>query len=177
MIKIINMTIAFLLLNNFLYKNFIGVTFLEEGRSRERIKISLNMLTILLVTLLLSEGIIYIFPVIKTIAEAVYLINIFSVYFGVVIVNRFSSFEGRRAYYGVVVFLINLMISLEFPSISQRLIASILVPLFFYLNMVIMSPLLEKLKLENKKNTLNYPIIFIISMSIISMMFNAFIGY
>ncbi len=177
MVKIINMIIAFLLLNNFIYKNFIGVNFLEEGKEKEKIKICVNMLLILLITLVLSEGIIYIFPAIGSIVEAVYLINIFSVYFGVVLINKFSSFEGKRAYYGVVVFLINLMISLEFSTVSQRLIASILVPLFFYLNILILNPLLEKLKLENKKNTLSYPVMFIITMSMISLMFNAFIGY
>lgn len=177
MVKIINMIIAFLLLNNFIYKNFIGVNFLEEDKEKEKIKICVNMLFILLITLVLSEVIIYIFPAIGSIVEAVYLINIFSVYFGVIVINKFSSFEGKRAYYGVVVFLVNLMISLEFSTINQRLIASILVPMFFYLNILFVNPLLEKLKMENKNNTLSYPVMFILTMSMISMIFNAFIGY
>lgn len=173
----INTIVAILLLNNFMYNYFVGVDFFSDLKIRAKEDIALNLFFIIFISTALNNIIFYFLPEIMNIVENFYLINILNIILAVLFINKFRHMEGRRIYYGTTAFLIWLLAYEKFSNLYISSLFIMIMPFFIYLNLLFFEPLFEKLKIENKKGLVSYNVIFLIVVSIVSLIFNAFTGW
>lgn len=176
-ISSINTVVAILLINNFMYNYFVGVDLFSDLKIKTKEDITINLFFIIFMSTAINNIIFYFVPEVMKIVETFYLINILNIILSVLFINKFRHMEGRRIYYGTTVFLIWLLAYEKFTNMYISSLFIIIMPFFIYLNLFFFEPLFEKLRIENKKGLVSYNVIFLIVVSIVSLIFNAFTGW
>jgi hypothetical protein len=176
-IESINTVVAILLINNFMYNYFVGIDFFSDLKIKSKEDIALNLFFIIFISTTINNIVFYFLPSIMEITENFYLINILNIILAVLFINRIRHIEGRRIYYGTTAFLIWLLSYEKFTNIYISSVFILIMPFFMYLNLLFFEPLFEKLRIENKKGLVSYNVIFLLVVSIVSLVFNAFNGW
>jgi hypothetical protein len=176
-IESINTVVAILLINNFMYNYFVGIDFFSDLKIKSKEDIALNLFFIIFISTTINNIVFYFLPSIMEITENFYLINILNIILAVLFINRIRHIEGRRIYYGTTAFLIWLLSYEKFTNIYISSVFILIMPFFMYLNLLFFEPLFEKLRIENKKGLVSYNVIFLLVVSIVSLVFNAFTGW
>jgi hypothetical protein len=160
-----------------MYNYFVGIDFFSDLKIKSKEDIALNLFFIIFISTTINNIVFYFLPSIMEITENFYLINILNIILAVLFINRIRHIEGRRIYYGTTAFLIWLLSYEKFTNIYISSVFILIMPFFMYLNLLFFEPLFEKLRIENKKGLVSYNVIFLLVVSIVSLVFNAFTGW
>lgn len=173
----INTILSNLLLHNFIYNYFIAINFFYEAKEGKSKDIALNFFYFLTLNYILNFICFSLGEEYINLEETQYLINILNIILVSLFLGKIRKIKGDRKYYASSIFLINLLNPIEVENILVSSINILMIPLFIYLNLIFVCPLLYKLKLESKKALVSYRVIFIITIALISLTFKAFTGW
>lgn len=173
-----NLKIVFslIIVQNFFYKYYIGANFFTELHKGEIEKekiakdffLLLTFSTVILYALKLLYG--YFFD-----NESAYLILfILASYFSVLIYERNINKLTNRLYFAVNIFLLLSIIENRFDNLLAKSIAIVLIPLFYYFNLVVLEPLLKALKYKKRPIYVKEEALVIIVIAIVGLLLSAF---
>ena len=172
----LKVVISLIIVQNFFYKYYIGANFFTELHKNELAKekiakdffILLSMGTVILYLQKLVYG--YFFD-----NESAYLILlILASYFSILIYEKILGNLTNRLYFAVNIFLLLSIIENQFDNHLAKAIAIVLIPLFYYFNLVVLEPLLKTLKYKKRPVYVKEEALIIIVIAIVGLLLSAF---
>lgn len=174
----LKLVIVLIVLENFFYKYYIGVNYFTELHKG---KIKKGKLAIAFFLLLSSS---YSFLVLfkwiyekyfdNDVASLIFLI--LAAYFSIYLYERVLGRLEHRLYMSVNIFLLISIIETKFDNHISKILAIIFIPFFYYLNLVILEPLLKSLLYKKRSVYVNDGAIVIIVIALIGLLLSAFDG-
>lgn len=174
----LKVVISLVLVENFFYKYYIGVNFFTElhKKNMNKKKIAWNFALILAtssILLVIFKRIYHIFLE----SDIGYLILIIlATFLTILAYHKFIKQFENHLYYAVNNFLLLSIIEYRFDSYFTKLLAVVVIPLFYYFNLVILEPLLQNLNYKRSSKFVTQDALVIIVISIVGILLNAFEG-
>lgn len=172
----LKVVISLIIVQNFFYKYYIGANFFTELYKKEirKEKIAKDFF----ILLSMGTGILYIQKIIYGYFfenDSAYLILvILASYFSILIYEKLIGKLINRLYFAVNIFLLLSIIENQFDNHLSKVIAIVLIPLFYYFNLVVLEPLLKNLKYKKRSVYVKEEALVIIVIAIVGLLLSAF---
>lgn len=178
LIYLVKTVMSIIILENFFYKYYIGVNFVallnKEEISKEKLVKDFFFLLSLAFGILYFIKKIYHFYITSEIGYIILII--LSTYFSLYIYEKMFKFLYKRIYFSTNIFLMLIIIENKFPDLKSKIVAILIIPLFYYLNLAILIPLIKTLDYKIRSKYVKKEALIIIVIALIGLIINAFEG-
>ncbi len=178
-IKDIHLILSFLFLENFFYKYYLGVnSFINNKKEKlNKEKASLDFVIVLLGSLAIFEVLKLVMDFIIDSDMADIILLILSSYLMIVAYNNFIRRVDAVLYFFINNILILGLLNINFDSYYYKIMATIVLGLFNYLNFYVLFPLLKNLSYKKRPEIVSKEALTLLVIGLIGLIFNAFTGY
>lgn len=174
----LKVVLTLIIIENFFYKYYIGVNFFTELHKGEikKEKISMDFFILLSGSSFLLYFLEKIYHAFFENNAAQLILVILSSYLMIIFYEIFLGKLSNRLYFAVNIFLLLSIIENRFDNYLAKILAIIFIPLFYYINLVILEPLLKSLKYKKKSVFVKDDAIIVIVIALVGLLLNAFDG-